>query len=163
MSRTTEWMRDWISEGGKRRTQLELARMAGLNPANISRWLSHQTKPDQEAIDAIAACLSEQDALGLTRAWLQDHTPARLVRRVEVTATTTTTTVPPARPGREEEGAGGYPAGMSRPLKEKLHFIGGLAMTHPDVRRIIDVLHDLAQRLSAAAEAAKELSNLKSR
>jgi transcriptional regulator with XRE-family HTH domain len=147
MSWTTEWMRNWLSAGKKlRRTQIELAALAELGPANVSRWLSQQTKPDQESIEMIAAKLEPAEA----QAWLHDHVPLAARHLVEVRPVGNK---PLEGPPPEKA----FPEGMSTELKERLIFFGQMAMASPEVRQILNVCYDAAQR---ALPVAPESINL---
>ncbi len=130
-------MRDWLGSGALRRTQLELAGLAEVDPANISRWLSGQSKPDLEAVERMAGKLEPGEASRLLVAWLRDRTPSSLRHLVEVT---------PGVARVAEDATERFPDGMSAELRERLVFFGRLAMENPDVRRIIDVCYEAAKR-----------------
>ena len=138
MSWTVEWMRDWLGNGPERRTQAELAAVAGSDPANISRWLNGQTKPDRDVIDRLLSQLDDAEATRLATAWLRDQLPASAAHLIHI--------LPAKSKIKEPSPASGLPAGMSADLREKLGYFGRLAMTNPDVRKILDVCFDAAKR-----------------
>ena len=138
MSWTVEWMRDWLGRGPNRRTQTELASIADSDPANVSRWINGQTKPEREVIERLLTQLDDDEATRLATAWLRDQLPAPASRLVQI--------LPAQSKVKEGSPTAGFPAGMSADLREKLAFFGRLAMSNPDVRKILDVCHDAAKR-----------------
>jgi len=138
MSWTVEWMRDWLGSGPGRRTQTELAAIADSDPANVSRWINGQTRPEREVIERLLSGLGDEEATRLATAWLRDQMPASAARLVQI--------LPAKSKVKEGSPAAGFPAGMSADLREKLAFFGRLAMNNPDVRKILDVCHDAAKR-----------------
>jgi transcriptional regulator with XRE-family HTH domain len=138
MSWTIEWMRDWLGSDPGRRTQTELAAIAGADPANVSRWLNGQSKPERDVIERLLPQLDDDEATRLATAWLRDQLPDSASRLVQIL---------PAKPKiREATPAPTLPAGMSADLREKLAYFGRLALANPDVRKILDVCHDAAKR-----------------
>lgn len=146
MSWYSEWMRDWLRSG---KTQGDLAEMAGVNPANVSRWLSGRSRPDAEAMGRLVANMERSDAAKLLAAWLRDFIPegaGHLVRLEALPSSRGETTL------KDDEGVyrvrtdSGFPAGMSEDLRERLRFFGQLALENPDIRKIVDVCYDAALR-----------------
>lgn len=130
------------------RTRADLATMAAVDPANVSRWLSGHSKPDRSAIETLTQVLNDQDSADLLIAWLQDLLPhgwdkyLRVERRYFDSSSSAvsedTTNYKPSRRA--------FPPGMSDELVEQLIFFGALAVTNPDIRKIIEVCFDAANR-----------------
>lgn len=146
MSWCSEWIRDWLRNG---RSQAELAGLGDVDPANVSRWLSGQSKPDREAVGRLIASLGDSEAAELLVAWLRDILPEGAERLVRVAA------VPKsgdrATTLRDDEAVYGgkaqvFPDGMSADLRERLLFFGELAVENTDVRKILDVCYQAARR-----------------
>lgn len=142
MSWTSEWLRDWLEMGVKRRTQAELATLAGVDPANVSRYLSGQNRPDGEVISRMISNLGQDDAERLVIAWLMDLLPPNAKSLVRI--------LPNAKSKVSEPEEGLFLYGMGKDLKHRLEFFGKLAMVNPDIRKIIDVCYDAAQRGEAS-------------
>jgi transcriptional regulator with XRE-family HTH domain len=136
MSWCAEWMRDWLDAAG--RSQLELARLADVDAANVSRWLRGHSKPDRDAIAKLAEALPRRDASELVCAWLRDQMPRYAQQLVEVQAITNSV--------QEEPSPHDFPSGISAELKKRLIFFGKLAVQNPDIRKILDVCYDAATR-----------------
>ncbi len=129
-------MRDWLDS--EARSQLDLARLAGVDAANVSRWLRGQSKPDREAIAKLTEILPRREAAELVCAWLRDQMPKYAGQLVEVRA------VPLSQ--SEEVHANGFPEGISTELRKRLIFFGKLAIENPDIRKILDVCYKAAKR-----------------
>ncbi len=136
MSWSAEWMRDWLDAEG--RSQLDLARLAGVDAANVSRWLRGQSKPDREAVAKLTEVLPRQEAAALVCAWLRDQMPRYAHELVEVRALPTSAS--------DEEPINGFPEGLSAELRKRLIFFGKLAIENPDIRKILDVCYKAAKR-----------------
>ena len=129
-------MRDWLDAKGH--TQLELARLAGVDAANVSRWLRGQSRPDREAIAKLTEVLPRQEAANLLCAWMRDLMPKYAQDLVEVR------TIPTAV--SEEPTCTGFPEGISAELRKRLIFFAKLAVQNPDIRKILDVCYKAAKR-----------------
>lgn len=129
-------MRDWLDTQG--RSQVDLARLAGVDAANVSRWLRGQSKPDREAVSRLAEILPQPEAAQLVCAWLRDQMPKYAQQLVEVRAI-------PAAPG-EEANPQEFPEGISGELRKRLIFFGKLAVQNPEIRKILDVCYKAATR-----------------
>jgi transcriptional regulator with XRE-family HTH domain len=129
-------MRDWLD--AENRTQLDLARLAGVDAANVSRWLRGQSKPDREVVARLTEILPRPEAAELVCAWLRDQMPKFAGQLVEVRAV----------PGysSEEPPSTDFPEGISAELRKHLIFFGKLAVQNPDIRNILDVCYDAAKR-----------------
>ncbi|MFT3990043.1 MAG: helix-turn-helix transcriptional regulator [Luteolibacter sp.] len=138
MSWTSEWLKDWLSAGKTRRTQVELAALAGVDPANISRYLSGQTRPESDVIERILSKLSQEDGARLVTAWLTDSLPSSARQLVQIFPNTTSKV--------SDQTDDLFLYGIGRDLRERLEFFGRLAMVNPDVRKILDVCYDAARR-----------------
>lgn len=136
MSWCAEWMRDWLDAGGH--SQLELARLAGVDAANVSRWLRGQSKPDREAVAKLTEILPKQEAAELVCAWLRDQMPKYAQDLVEVR--------PLAPAAIDDVPANGFPEGISGELRKRLIFFAKLAIQNPDIRKILDVCYKAAKR-----------------
>lgn len=136
MSWSAEWMRDWLDAAGS--SQLELARLAGVDAANVSRWIRGQSKPDRQAIAKLAETLPQHEAAELVCAWLRDQMPKYAQQLVEVRPIPTS--------AQEEPPAVDFPAGTSAELRKRLIFFGKLAVQNPDIRKILDVCYKAAKR-----------------
>jgi transcriptional regulator with XRE-family HTH domain len=136
MSWSAEWMRDWLD--AEERSQLELARLAGVDAANVSRWLRGHSKPDREAVARLTEALPPREAADFICAWLRDQMPKYAQQLVEVRP------VDPAAGG--ELSPNQFPAGISGELRKRLVFFGKLALQNPDIRKILDVCYNAARR-----------------
>lgn len=134
MSWCSEWIRNWLRGGP--RTQIELARLAGVDSANVSRWLSGQSRPDAEVVARMAKNLGAPEAEGLAVAWAKDLVPAGLAPYLEIRGRSAETDAPkPSWPVFSD---------LGQDLLEKLELFGRLAVANPDLRRIIDVVYEAA-------------------
>lgn len=129
-------MRDWLD--AEERSQMDLARLAGVDAANVSRWLRGQSKPDRQAVARLAEILPRQEAAELVCAWLRDQMPKFASQLVEVHAVSTT--LGEQAPNHE------FPEGISQELRKRLIFFGKLAVQNPDIRNILNVCYDAAKR-----------------
>lgn len=129
-------MRDWLDTQG--RSQLELARLAGVDAANVSRWLRGQSKPDREAISKLTNILPRNEAAELICAWLRDQMPRHAQQLVEVNPITNSV--------HEHNAPQDFPAGISDELRKRLVFFGKLAVQNHDIRKIVDVCYEAAKR-----------------
>jgi len=129
-------MRDWLDAKG--RSQLDLARLANVDAANVSRWLRGQSKPDREAVAKLAEMLPQHDAAELVCAWLRDQMPKYAEQFIEVRAILSST--------REEPPNHEFPHGISTELRKRLIFFGKLAVQNPEIRKILDVCYKAAKR-----------------
>lgn len=132
MSQCSEWLRDWLRTAG--RTQSDLARLAKVDGANVSRWISGRSRPDSEAIQRLIANLEPVDAAALAVVWVRDQLPAEVARHILVT--------PISDRAAERPDSGYKIQSLGRDLSEKLEAFGRLALINPDLRRIIDVVFD---------------------
>lgn len=146
MSWSAEWMRDWLDAEG--RSQLELARLAGVDAANVSRWLRGHSKPDREAVAKLTEILPRQEAADLVCAWLRDQMPKYAQQLVEVRS------IPASL--NEEPAAVDFPAGFSAELRKRLLFFGKLAVQNPDIRKILDVCYKAAKRARGASTGSPD-------
>jgi transcriptional regulator with XRE-family HTH domain len=146
MSWCSEWIRDWLNTSGK--NQGKLAELAGIDPGNVSRWLSGQSKPDREAITALIDSLDEDFATGLLVAWLKDALPDGSEHLVHIAPAPERAMVKEEH--RRTEGA--FPAGMSSELRQRLVFFGKLAVANPDLRKIVDVCYEAAMRAQSESQ-----------
>jgi transcriptional regulator with XRE-family HTH domain len=129
-------MRDWLD--AEDRSQMDLARLAGVDAANVSRWLRGQSKPDRQAVAKLAEVLPRQEAAELVCAWLRDQMPKFASQLVEVHAVSSS---PGEEPAHHE-----FPEGISQELRKRLIFFGKLAVQNPDIRNILNVCYDAAKR-----------------
>jgi len=129
-------MRDWLDAEG--RSQLELARLANVDAANVSRWLRGQSKPDREAVAKLTEMLPQREAAELVCAWLRDQMPKYAEQLVEVRS------IPSS--AREEPPNHEFPQGISTELRKRLIFFGKLAVQNPEIRKILDVCYKAAKR-----------------
>lgn len=129
-------MRDWLD--AENRTQIDLARLAGVDAANVSRWLRGQSNPDRKAVAKLVEILPRHEAAELVCAWLRDQMPKFASQLVEVH------TVPTAL--GEEPANHEFPEGISQELRKRLIFFGKLAIQNPDIRNILNVCYDAAKR-----------------
>lgn len=136
MSWCAEWMRDWLDAEGH--SQLDLARLAGVDAANVSRWLRGRSKPDREAVAKLTEILPRSEAAELVCAWLRDQMPKYASQLVEVHAIATSPS--------EEPPAHDLPEGISAELRKRLIFFGKLSVQNPDIRKILDVCYEAAKR-----------------
>ncbi len=134
MSWCSEWIRNWLRGGP--RTQLELARLAGVDSANVSRWLSGQSRPDAEVVARMAKNLNESEAANLAVAWAKDLIPLALSPYLEIRGKHGKAEPPPPP-------LSGF-ADLGQDLLEKLELFGRLAVANPELRRIIDVVYEAA-------------------
>lgn len=129
-------MRDWLNSAG--RSQLELARLAGVDAGNVSRWIRGQSKPDRDAIAKLTEILPQAEAAALVCAWLRDQMPRYADQLVRIEAQ--------AGSVGEERAPIDFPAGISQELRKRLIFFSKLAVQNPDIRRILDVCYEAAKR-----------------
>lgn len=129
-------MRDWLDAQG--RSQLDLARLAGVDAANVSRWLRGHSRPDREAVAKLAEVLPQAEATQLVCAWLRDQMPKYAQQLVEVRAVTATV--------GSESALHDFPQGISAELRKRLIFFGKLAVQNPEIRKILDVCYRAAKR-----------------
>ena len=146
MSWCSEWIRNWLRCGP--RTQTELARLAGVDSANVSRWLSGQSRPDAEVVARMAKNLAETDAASLAEAWAKDLVPPALAPYLEIRGKSGPAKIPP--PGLSGFGE------LGQDLLEKLELFGRLAVANPDLRRIIDVVYEAAMGAEKGAAGKKK-------
>lgn len=146
MSWCSEWLRIWMKNGN--RTRSDLATLAEVDPANVSRWLSGHSKPDRSAIETLSKALDNQDAADLLIAWLQDLLPdgwdkfLRVERKFfDTSSSFVRDSTIDYKPSKRS-----FPPGMSDELVEQLIFFGTLAVTNPDIRKIIEVCFEAAKR-----------------
>lgn len=150
MSWCSEWIRDWLRAGD--RSQSDLASLVGVDPANVSRWISGQSKPDKEAVARLIQTIGPLDASHLLVAWLKDVLPSGTENLVRISAV-------PAMDMRSDpennlsddlvayqSNGRVLPSGMGAELAERLIFFGKLAVLNPDIRKILDVCYDAARR-----------------
>ena len=134
MSWCSEWIRNWLRGGP--RTQLELARLAGVDSANVSRWLSGRSRPDSEAVARMVKNLSDPEAANLAVAWAKDLIPVALAPYLEIRGKLDGVKPPPPQ-------ASGF-AELGEDLLEKLALFGQLAVANPDLSKIMDVVYEAA-------------------
>ncbi|MDP3851156.1 MAG: helix-turn-helix transcriptional regulator [Luteolibacter sp.] len=136
MSWCAEWMRDWLNAAG--RSQLELARLAGVDAGNVSRWIRGHSKPDRDAIAKLTEILPQAEAAALVCAWLRDQMPRYADQLVKVETRATAV--------GEEFAPADFPEGISQELRKRLIFFSKLAVQNPDIRKILDVCYEAAKR-----------------
>jgi transcriptional regulator with XRE-family HTH domain len=129
-------MRDWLDAKGG--SQTDLARLAGVDAANVSRWLRGQSKPDREAVSKLLEILPQREASELVCAWLRDQMPKYAQQLVEVRALPLSVS--------EETPVNDFPEGFSVELRKRLIYFGKLAVQNPDIRKILDVCYKAAKR-----------------
>ena len=117
---------------------MDLARLAGVDAANVSRWLRGQSKPDREALAKLSEVLPRGEAADLVCAWLRDQMPRYAQQLVEVHAITQT--------AGEDIPRKDFPEGISNELRKRLIFFGKLAVQNSELRKIIDVCYEAARR-----------------
>ncbi len=120
--------------------QAELARRCGVNPANLSRWGQGQTLPDRTALAKLVEVVPEEEAAKLVVAWVKDMLPPAAEDLVSVTLRH------PVSRMREPDPDDEWPSGISETTRRKFLDFSRLAMKHPDVMDIVDVLHGAAMR-----------------
>jgi len=154
MSWCSEWIRDWLRAGD--RSQSDLASLGGVDPGNVSRWISGQSKPDKEAVAKLIQCVGPSEGSHLLVAWLKDTLPPGAENLVRIAAVPS-----PGVSGEYESNCNDddvphrfkgrvLPSGIGGELAERLIFFGELAVLNPDVRKIIDVCYEAAQRAQAS-------------
>ena len=134
MSWCSEWIRDWLRNGP--RTQLELARLGGVDAGSVSRWLSGQSRPDGDILVRFAGRLPDSEMTGLVAAWVKDQLPETLRRYVVIQSSDTANQVA-VEPVAQI-------SGFSDDLRERLEFFGLLSIDNPAIRKIIDVVYEAA-------------------
>lgn len=134
MSWCSEWIRNWLRNGP--RTQLEFARLAGVDAGSISRWLSGQSRPDGEILARFAGRLPDAEMGELVAAWVKDQLPDSLRRYVVIQPADTATEF--------AEDPVAKTSGFSDDLRERLEFFGLLSIDNPPIRKILDVVYEAA-------------------
>lgn len=129
-------MRDWIERG--KRSQMELASLGEVAPANVSRWLSGQHRPDRNAIEKILSKLPIEEATDLIIAWLKDQIPESATNLIDIVPV-----APNSKSPKLQFDA--FPKGMSSKLKKHLILIGNLAMKDPKIFRIVESCCNIAE------------------
>ena len=123
-------------------SQVELARRCGVNAANLSRWCQGKTLPDRNALAKLVEAVPEEDGGRLVVAWIEDSLPPVAEELVTVSLRHRSLRV-------QESEVDDWPRGISDKTRQKFIDFSKLAMRHPDVMDIVDVLHTAAKRLNA--------------
>ena len=139
MSWCSEWIRDWLRNGP--RTQLELARIAGIDAGSVSRWLNGQSLPDSEVLKRFHGRLPDAEFANLLVAWLQDQLDDSLLPLVKITPAEG---LDPDAGYRIKDPAKGEFHRFGAELREKLEFFGLLSIHNPAIRKILDVCYEAA-------------------
>ena len=151
MSWCSEWIRDWLKQE-KKRTQNDLAHLADIDPGNVSRWLSGQSRPDPKALATLSSTLTPQETADLFIAWVKDMLPAgheKLVHIYSLVSDDESASDKVHGGGKVSPAAASttvFPPGISTDLQERLVFFSKLAVANPDVRKILDVCYEAAIR-----------------
>lgn len=145
MSLCSEWIRDWLRRSGK--SQSELASLGGVDPANVSRWINGQSRPDREAIGRFALALPHSEGTALMIAWLKDLLPEGADERIQIEPVLEEDDGCELREDTPPYQAHSlFPPAMGIDLRERLLFFGKLALENPDIRKILDVCYQAAVR-----------------
>ena len=119
--------------------QNELARRAEVSATNVSRWLGSKSLPDRQALGRVIDVLPEDLVPPLVAAWVYDALPPNAERMVGIVSKNPSSKVAESPP---EE----WPAELNRATRRKFIDFSRLASKHPDVMKIVNVLHTAAMR-----------------
>lgn len=138
MSAFSERLGDLLEKNGWSKT--ELARRCGTTPGNVSRWHRTNALPDKEALGRLISEVDEKAAGGLLAAWVSDSLPPAAGNFIRIEARHGSSSVAES-PGDD------WPPELSARTRRKFCDFARLAMSYPDVMKIVDVLHAAAMRL----------------
>lgn len=144
MIRFSQCLQDVLASTGWK--QKEFAGRAGVSATNVSRWLGRKALPDRVALGKVVHALPVELAAGLVAAWVFDSLPENASRLVDVVS------IGPNLRFRESPDE--WPTGLNRASRRKFIDFSRLAMKHPDVMTIVDVLHTAAMRVGSDAGKA---------
>lgn len=123
-------------------TQKEFARQAAVSATNVSRWIAARSLPDREVLGRIIEIVPENLAPDLVAAWVSDSLPANAEGMVKIVSKHPTSKV-------EKRADDEWPGDLNPATRRKFVDFSRLAMRHPDVMEIVNVLHAAATRMSA--------------
>jgi transcriptional regulator with XRE-family HTH domain len=137
MIRFSQRLQDVLASTGW--PQNELARRAGVHPANVSRWLRGKEHPTRQALEKMIGILPEALAPELIAAWVYDALPPNAEQLVIIIPKDPSAKVEEVPPDE-------WPSELNRTTRRKFIDFSRLASKHPDVMEIVDVLHAAAMR-----------------
>ncbi len=120
-------------------TQQNFAHLLNTDPANISRWLSGKSAPDSSTVGKILLALPEEFRSDLLTAYLKDQIPERFDTMVKVEAVA-------GGKIRTSDEQPELPEAMTPTLKKQVVYFAKLALRMPEVRRILDLFYQVANR-----------------
>jgi transcriptional regulator with XRE-family HTH domain len=141
MIRFSQRLQDVLASSGW--TQKEFAARIGVSATNVSRWLGCKALPDQMALQKLVEVLPDEQAPGLIAAWVYDALPPNAGRLVKVEPKNPSSKV-------QESTKDDWPPGLDDGSRKKFVDFSRLATSHPDVMKIVDVLHAAAMRAASS-------------
>ena len=122
----------------KKWTQQKLATELGIAQSEVSRIFSGRLALASEAFENLLGKLSAEQATQILQAYLRDKIPSSFAHLVEVNPTGAVC-APPENKGSEPE----FPKVMEPKLRRELVFLAQLALSSPDVRKLVALAYKL--------------------
>ena len=146
MIRFSQRLQEFLASSGW--SQSKFAEKVAVSATNVSRWVTCKNLPDREVLGRIIAAVPEERAPDLITAWVYDSLPKNADRMVGIVPKVPTAKV-------KDAAADEWPSQINRATRRKFIDFSKIAAEHPDVMKIVDVLHAAAMRASAKADSGK--------
>jgi predicted transcriptional regulator len=123
-------------------TQQHLAGLLDADQATVSRWLSGRVQMGGETLSKLIAVVPDEQKSLLLEAYLRDQIPEGCDYLVNLSSVgADKARMKPAISAEPE-----FPRSMDPQLRRRLVFFSNMAMSSPDIRKLIDVVYKLASR-----------------